>query len=108
MVSDEQYEEAFRSMNAYYKEIYDHNAEFIKQFGETHDKDFADLIEGCTVTDKIQFVEKQMGREQFEDDCGVFTNVHVDQWNSGITGDSYGGVIYANVFGRWIAIPYEC
>ena len=108
MITDKQYEEAFSKMFEYHKEISDYNEKFIKQFGETHDKDFADLVDECTVTGKIEFVEKQRGTEQREDDCGIFTNIHVEQWSRGDSGDSYGGFIYANVNGKWISIPYEC
>lgn len=108
MITDKQYEEAFKNLHDYHKEIEDHNTSFLKQFGETANSDFAALVDGCTVTGKIEYVDNPRGTDQFDDDCGIFKDVHVDQWSVGDSGDSYGGFIYANVNGRWISIPYEC
>lgn len=106
-ITDEQYKEAFDKMFEYEKEIADHNAEFVKQFGETAEKDFAEMCEDCKVTSKIEFVEKPLGRDQ-DEDYGIFKNVFVDQHSVGDSGDSYAGAIYANVNGKWIRVYYEC
>ncbi len=108
MITDKQYEEAFKNLHDYHKEISDHNTSFLKQFGETAAKDFTVLIDDCTVTGKIEFVDKPRGEDQYDDDCGIFKDVHVDQWSVGDSGDNYGGFIYAKVGDKWIAVQYEC
>lgn len=106
-ITDEQYKEAFDKMFEYEKEIAEYNAAFVKQFGETAENDFADMVADCKVTSKIEFVDKPLGRNQ-DEDYGIFKNVFVDQRSVGDSGDSYAGAIYANVNGKWIRVYYEC
>jgi 2-methylaconitate cis-trans-isomerase PrpF len=106
-ITDKQYKEAFDKMFKYEKEIADYNTAFVKQFGETAEKDFAEMCEDCTVTSKVEFVDKPLGSHQ-DEDYGIFKNVVIDQHSVGDSGDSYAGAIYANVNGKWIRVYYEC
>lgn len=106
-ITDEQWKEALDKLYAYEKEIIDYNTEFVKQFGETAEKDFSEMCEDCTITNKIEFVDKPSGTDQ-DEDYGIFKNVRVDQHSVGDSGDSYAGAIYANVNDKWIRVYYEC
>lgn len=107
LITDAQYKEAFDNLYEYEKEISDHNEAVLKTFCKTAYKDFADLIENCSVVGKIEFVDESKGDAQDESN-GIFKDVHVDQYSVGDSGDSYAGFIYANVNGKWISLNYEC
>lgn len=91
----------------YCKEICEHNTALINSFGKTASKHFKDLLDFCDVTGKIELVDKPNGDKQNEN-CGIFKNVHVHQWTTGMEGDSFAGYIYTNVKGQWIKVPYSC
>ena len=97
----------YEELAQYEKEVSEHNDTLIKSFGETAKTDFIDLIEYCGVTDKIEFVEEPKGIFQ-DEDCGVFKNVHVEQWCTNMEGDSFSGFIYAQVKEKWIKVPFSC
>lgn len=107
LITDAQYREAFDNLYEYEKKIFDHNEAVLKTLGKTAAKDFADLIENCSVVGKIEFVDEPKGDAQDENN-GIFKDVHVDQWTVGDSGDSYAGFIYAKVNDKWISINYEC
>jgi hypothetical protein len=89
------------------KEISEHNTAFINSFGNTASKHFKDLLEFCNVSGKIELVDKPDGDKQNEN-YGMFKNVYVEQWTTGMESDSFAGFIYTNVKGQWIKIPYSC
>lgn len=74
---------------------------------ETTKNDFVDLMEFCCINGEIEFVTEPSGDKQNED-CGIFKDVHIDQWSVGMEGDSFNGFIYASVANKWIKIPYYC
>lgn len=106
-ITDEQYKEAFDKMFEYEKEIADHNEQVLKSLGKKAQNDFEELLDCCNVTEKIKLVDAPKGSDNNEH-CGVFKNVHVDQWCTNMEGDSYSGFIYANVKGQWIEVPFSC
>lgn len=108
MITDEQYNQAMQNLYDYHQEIEEHNRLILSEFGPTAFDDFQQLIEGCNVVGKIEFVDAPMGYEQCNDPCGVFSEEHVDQHSVGDSGDSYAGFIYVKVSDKWIRIPYEC
>jgi len=107
MITQEQYDEAYKQLAEYENEIATHNEKLIESFGDGAIYDFAEMMEYCRITGKIEFVEKPSGTDQ-DENCGVFKNIHVDQRSVGDSGDSYAGTTYANVNGKWIAVPYDC
>lgn len=88
-------------------EIVEHNKKIIEGFGKNAKSDFIDLLDSVDVTEKIEFVEKPKGDKQNES-YGIFKNVYVEQWSTGMEGDSYSGFIYSFVKNKWIKIPYSC
>ena len=106
-MTDEQIEKVYDDLAKYYAEISDHNTKLINSFGKTASKHFKDLLDFCDVTEKIELVDKPNGDKQNES-YGMFKNVYVDQWTTGMEGDSFAGFIYANVKGQWIKVPYSC
>ena len=106
-MTDEQINKVYDDLAEYYKEISEHNTALINSFGKTASKHFKDLLDFCDVTEKIELVDKPNGDKQNES-YGIFKNVHVDQWSTGMEGDSFAGFIYANVKGQWIKVPYSC
>ena len=89
------------------KEIADHNEQFLKSLGKQAQRDFENLLDGCIVTGMMKFVNAPKGDDN-EEHCGVFKNVHVEQWSTNPEGDSYAGFIYANLKGQWMEVPYSC
>jgi hypothetical protein len=104
---DEIIRKVYDDLAVYEKDIYNHNNNLIKSFGEKAEKDFIDLLDFCRINGKIELVNSPMGDKQSEN-YGIFKNIHVDQWSVGMEGDSYEGFIYANVKRQWIKIPYYC
>jgi len=70
--------------------------------------DLQRLLDHAHVTGKLDIVNTPCGEQQNEK-CGVFEDVHVDQWSVGDSGDSFEGFVYGR-FGenKWIKIPYYC
>ena len=79
----------------------------LKTLGKKAQRDFEELLDCCNVAEKIEFVDAPKGHDNKEH-CGVFKNVHVEQWTTNMEGDSYAGFIYANVSGKWIKVPFSC
>ena len=72
-----------------------------------YEQDFEDLLDGCRLNGEVEVAEKPNGDKQNED-CGIFKDIHVDQWSVGDSGDSFAGYIYAKVNNKWLKIPYSC
>lgn len=106
-ITEQQYQQAFDSMYDYEKEILDHNASILRSFAKRAVKDFKKLTENCSVVNKIEYVDEPKGDKQNEN-CGIFKDVHVDQYSTGDSGDSFAGHIYAKVYKNWIQVYYEC
>lgn len=106
-MEDDVIKKVYEDLAKYHTEISEHNTKLITSFGKTATKHFKDLLDFCDVTDKIELVENPKGDKQHES-YGMFKNVYVEQWSTGMEGDSYAGYIYANVKGQWIKIPYSC
>ena len=106
-MTQEQIDKVYADLAAYEKEIADHNEQVLKSLGKKAQKDFEELMGFCNVTEKIKLVDAPKGSDNKEH-CGVFKNVHVDQWTTNMEGDSYAGFIYANVKGQWIEVPFSC
>lgn len=106
----EQWEEAFRQLAEYEKEVYEHNTSLLKKLCASALKNFSDLVDGCRINQKIEIVDKPFGQLQKGEKFGVFRKVYVDQWSVGDSGDSYAGFIYTNYgkSSKWLKIPYEC
>lgn len=104
--------DAIASLIEWENEIFDHNEEILKTIKHDPD-DFKTLMDdGCVrITDKMQWVEKPTFKpEQKPDVFGAFTLTHIDQWTTGMEGDSYAGYMYVKVdgFDKWLKIPYDC
>jgi hypothetical protein len=106
-ITQDTYNNIMDNVMLYEKEIVEHNKQQLKSLGRKAEEDFEELIDGCYVTEKIKFVDKPKGIKQ-DENCGVFKNVYVEQWSTGISGDSYCGFIYAHINGLWIEVPYMC
>jgi len=107
IMTQEQIDKVYADLAAYEKEIADHNEQVLKTLGKKAQNDFEELMDCCNVTEKIKLVDAPKGSDNKEH-CGVFKNVHVDQWTTNMEGDSYAGFIYANVKGQWIEVPFSC
>ena len=107
IMTQEQIDKVYADLAAYEKEIADHNEQVLKSLGKKAQNDFEELLDCCNVTEKIKLVDAPKGSDNKEN-CGVFKNVHVDQWSTNMEGDSYAGFIYANVNGQWIEVPFSC
>ena len=107
IMTQEQIDKVYADLAAYEKEIADHNEQVLKSLCKKAEKDFEELLDCCNVTEKIKLVDAPKGSDNKEH-CGVFRNVHVDQWSTNMEGDSYAGFIYANVKGQWIEVPFSC
>lgn len=72
-------------------------------------EDFKNLLDDCSITGKIEIVDKPTGYFQEEIEDAFFKQIFVDQWTTGMEGDSFAGYIYGN-FGKdkWLKVPYEC
>jgi hypothetical protein len=99
--------EVYELMEREGKEMQEHNQKILED-NKIPLQDFEDLIEGCDVTDKIEIVNIPHGDNQYE--CyGVFKEIFVDQWSTGMEGDSYAGYIYGKLDkDKWIKVPYSC
>lgn len=106
-MTQEQIDEVYAELAAYKKEITDHNEQILKSLGKKAQRDFESLIEYCNVTEKIEFVDNPKGHDNKEN-CGVFKNVHVEQWTTNMEGDCFEGFIYARINGQWIKVPFSC
>lgn len=81
----------------------------LAEIGGTAREDFEALIDGCNVTRNVKIVDKPEGRCNKDESFGVFTEIWVDQFSVGDSGDSFAGSIFAK-FGenKWLEIPYSC
>ena len=112
MTEYQAWQKAMEDLQAYDEECTKHNKAILKQIatklGNKAIADFKNLLDFANVRDKLEIVSKPDGENQNEE-CGVFTEVRVDQWSVGMEGDSFEGFIYgkfANM--EWIKIPYSC
>ena len=81
---------------------------FVKIIGGTAKEDIDMLLDGCRMTGLIEIVSEPTGENQDESQ-GIFSDVWVDQWSVGDSGDSYAGYIYGKFAeNKWIKIPYDC
>lgn len=107
MISQEQIDKMYAELDAYEKEIADHNENILKTLGEKAQNDFEELLDGCNINGKIHLVDAPKGIDQKEN-CGVYKKVHVEQWCTNMEGDSFAGFIYAKIKGLWIQVPFSC
>lgn len=106
-MTQEQIDKVYADLVAYEKEIADHNEAFLKSLGKGAQRDFEELMDCCNIAEKIKFVDEPKGSDNKEN-CGVYKNIHVDQWCTNMEGDSFSGFIYAKVKGKWIEVPFSC
>ncbi len=87
----------------------DHNTKILSENDVTWDNIKEVLDEdGCEITGKIEVVEIPTGDDQHES-RGVFKHVYVEQWTTGMEGDSFAGFEYLKLKnGKWLKIPYAC
>jgi len=104
---DKDFWDAMDKMHQHQMDIMNYNNAIISEFGNSAHKYFKSLVGHCTITGKITFATNPMGEKQNEKH-GIFTNIHVDQWSVGDTGDSFAGFIYAKVNDKWICVPFDC
>lgn len=84
-----------------------YNKALVKEVGISK-KDFECLIDGCTVTGKIEIVSYCRGRDN-DQKYKTIKRVFVDQRSYGMEGDSFVGEIYAEFKeNKWLKVPYEC
>ena len=106
--------EAFEAMDKYYSELQQNKEDVLKQIGiELNinqfdlDAHFIELLDDCIINGEIEIVANPSGGNQHSD-CGIFTEVFVEQWSVGDSGDSYSGYIFGKYStDKWIKIPYE-
>ena len=111
-ITEEQYKDAFTQLQEWEEDKLNNNveiiAEIIKLRGNKTLKSYERLLDGAYITDKISIVDKPEG-ENNDEEFGVFTEVWVDQWSVGDSGDSFEGFIYGKFDeGKWLKIPYSC
>jgi hypothetical protein len=106
-MTQEDIDRAYADLIAYQEEVLLHNEQTLKTLGKKAGSDFEELMDQCYVNGKIKLVDGPKGSDN-EENCGVFKNVHVQQWTTNMEGDSYAGFIYANVKGQWIEVPFTC
>lgn len=106
-MTQDQVNKVLSEYSEYEKEISDHNEQLLKSLGEDAQKYFKELMDCCSITEKIKLVDAPKGTKQ-DEDCGIYKDVHVDQWCTNMEGDSFSGFIYANVNGQWIEVPFNC
>ena len=112
MLTDKQFTEAMDSLHQWEQERIEHNAKvmekIISEVGNKALEGYKQLLDGVDISDKIEIVDKPVGDKQNED-CGVFTEVWVNQWSVGTEGDSFEGFIYGRFAKeKWLKIPYTC
>lgn len=105
---DRETSEMYAQMAQEEKEIHQDNTALVNSFGEGAMADYTELVDVLSITDRIEVVDGPKGSPQPDDDIGMFTLIHVEQWPIGMDGDSWEGFIYANVHGKWYRIPYSC
>lgn len=106
-MTKEEIDKMYAELAAYENEITEHNEQFLKSLGKKAQKDFEELMDCCQIYEKITVVDAPKGSKQ-DENCGIYKDIHVDQWCTNMEGDSYAGFIYAKVKGQWIEVPYYC
>ena len=101
------YDAAFTAMAEYERQIDEHNAKVLRE-NNIRFEDFECLVDDVRVTDKIEIVDKPSGTDNNEDHAR-FKRIFVKQWSVGDSGDSYEGLIFAELEeNKWLQIPYDC
>jgi hypothetical protein len=113
VVSEQQqaeWDEVFRHLSEYENEIFEYNMALLKKLCSSAIKNFKELMDCCSITNKIEIVDAPKGKFQKREKYGVFKKVYVDQWSVGMEGDSFEGFVYTNYgkSNKWLKIPYEC
>lgn len=107
MQEQQEWDDAMKSLMEYDKEVCDHNNKLYRSVGATN-REMSGLLFHCNVSGKMSIVDKPSGEDQSED-CGIFTQVFVNQQSVGTEGDSFEGDIYAKFDdNKWLKIPFEC
>jgi|TARA_R110001632_G_scaffold104876_1_gene214018 hypothetical protein len=112
MITEQNYSDAMDALLEYENERLEHNtkiiASIIAEVGNETLKSYEDILDGCSVTDKLQIVDKPEG-DNNDESFGIFKEVWVDQWSVGDSGDSFEGFIYGRFAKqKCLKIPYAC
>lgn len=112
MITDAQYNDVMNEMRKLEEERLEHNTKIITEIiGEVGDKtieSYRRILDGVSVTDKLQIVDEPNGENNHEE-FGVFKEMWVDQWSVGDSGDSFEGFIYGKfAANKWLKISYSC
>jgi len=98
-------------MAAYEKEVKEHNLKITQSIGATK-QDIDILLNGSTITNKMELVKEQKGIKDDLEKNKIFKEVYVDEKKTpnGESGDySYSGHVYGKLKkNEWLKIPFEC
>lgn len=92
------------------EKIRNENNDLLNSIGRTAEKWLNVVLDGCSLQyyQPLSIVDKPYGENQNEK-CGIFKEIWVEQWSTGMEGDSYEGYIYAKFDAdKWLKIPYYC
>lgn len=107
---EEQMKEVYDDLAKAELEVISQNNDLLKSIGRSAKRMFSRIMEGCDLNlyEKLSIVEKPQGELQPEK-YGIFKEIWIQQWSTGMEGDTYGGYIYARYdTDKWLKIPYSC
>jgi len=105
MFMDKQELKVMEDVANFESEIRNHNQRFFDEIGATKGE-IEWLLNDCFIEAKIEFVNQPEGDNQ-NSSYGIFKELYVDQWQTGIEGDSFSGYLYAKLpDGRWLKVSY--
>ncbi len=100
-------QEVFVELEKIQQDEWQHNCKILID-NKIPEEEIEILLDGCCINGKFEIVDKPIGDDQ-DESSDFFDKIFVDQWQTGMEGDSFAGFIYGK-FGdkKWIKIPYYC
>ena len=113
-------ERDYKAMNEHYTEMvrYEEDVSRVnnrifsvieKYIGAGFVRDLSRYIEELNCCEPFYFKDEPIGKFQEENESGCITGVWIEQWSTGMEGDSYSGNISIKLKDyKWLIIPYSC
>lgn len=90
------------------KEEKEHNENILNRYKVPNDS-FELLLDCCNLSGKIEVVNESKGDFQEDEGDDFFLKIYVDQWATGMEGDSFSGFIYGLMEnGMYLKVPFDC
>lgn len=107
-IDDEFMQKLYAEIEQAQKAEKEHNENILKKYQVPSDS-LELLLDCCNLSGKIEVVKEPKGDFQEDENDIFFLKIYVDQWATGMEGDSFSGFIYGLMNnGMYLKVPFDC